>query len=178
MNTCGKTHLFLCLCCFSTLAETGGRSNIIESVVLKPFVDWTANVFAVDVRIKLQIELPPMVYEAVSENPHGVIGVSVWGQYGRVSDNSKLTRIQYRHEKGELRLHADLYQRKSDPDSGSFYGLDTTRQPLSIHQSVMIYHATVRSLLQGQPYLIVIDTNSLKDSIPGGHQVVVKFRLV
>ena len=145
--------------------------------MLKPFVDWTANVFAVDVRIKLQIKLPSLVYEAVSKNPHGTIAVSVLGQYGRVSDNSKLIILQYRHEKEELKLQQDLYQRKTDPDSGSLYWLDPIRQALSIHQS-FTYHATVRSLSQGQSYLIVIDTSSLKDSIPGGHKVVLKFRLV
>ena len=133
-----------------------------------------ANVYAVDVRINLRRGLPDLVYEAVSKNPHRIIAVTVLGQYGLLSDNSDLSILMNSDERQEIR---DFHQRRSDGRSASIYHMDEMHWPFSIHQSVA-YHAFLRSLSQGKPYVIIIDTKSLKDSIPGGQQVVVKFRLV
>ena len=154
--------------------------DVYESIVFQPFVDWKLNVFAVDIRINFRRNLPPVAYaySEVSKNPHRAIEVSVWGEYGSLCDNSKLSWDAGK-EMEELMADQSLHRRGFEKDSGSIFELNPMTFPLDDTKPVT-YRATIKSISQGKPYIIVIDArHSLGQMLfLRPKEVVVKFRLV
>ena len=145
---------------------------MIESVVLKPYVDWhDDNKLALHARINLNRHMTRTVYEKVQRDPHGSIGVRVLADYlprvvthnGHLGDNSK---------------------RYVDQKSGSVYHLAPIKWPLRSHQSVT-YHAHIKPLRPGA-HLFTIEINTQinacslnsESNIPGEQRFTIQFRLV
>ena len=143
----------------STRPGNGERSNMIDSVVLRPFVDThEANQIAVDVHIKLKI-LPEDLAEEVRSEPGEKIAVAVWGRYGCVTDNNP--------------MHIGFPP--VDTETRTFYDIEPTRyEAFKTKDRTLTYHVQVKSLLPGEVYAITID--NIAGRMLGRHEVVVKFR--
>ena len=107
-----------------------------------------------------------------------MIEVGVWGEYGSLCNNSKLSWDAGK-EMEELMVDQSLYHKGFEKDSGSIFQLNTVTSPLDETKSVT-YRATVKSISQGKPYIIVIDTRHTLERLllERLKKVVVKFRLV